>query len=287
MPEEIASLVKYVKESCGAEVYVRPSDAISMGAACAAAAIRAGASGVKVAVAGDDALNTVKFAKMLEARGEEMGVATSLKLTELYSDVASLLRGVEAAHPSDAAERENDGDAGIYLHGDSTAAQVSEAAKKLGYTLSAEDDGKVYDALMDVCARKGSVGAAELEAIVASNAMQAPSAYHLESYNITSSNITSAMASVAMIRAGEKSVGVATGDGPIDAAFRAIEQCVGHHYELDAFRDTRRNAGQGSAGRRRSKASQRRKAVLRQRSFNGYCRRKYKSVRKRSQQDNL
>ena len=88
---------------------------------------------------------------------------------------------------------------------------------------------------MDVCARKGSVGAAELEAIIASNAMQAPSAFHLESYNITSSNITSAMASVAMIRAGEKSVGVATGDGPIDAAFRAIEQCVGHHYELDAF----------------------------------------------------
>ena len=235
MPEEIASLVKYVKESCGADVYVRPSDAISMGAACAAAAIRAGASGVKVAVAGDDALNTVKFAKMLEARGEEMGVATSLKLTELYSDVASLLRGVEAAHPSDTAERENDGDAGIYLHAESTAAQVSEAARKLGYTLSAEDDGKVYDALMDVCARKGSVGAAELEAIIASNAMQAPSAYHLESYNITSSNITSAMASVAMVRAGEKSVGVATGDGPIDAAFRAIEQCVGHHYEMDAF----------------------------------------------------
>ena len=29
--------------------------------------------------------------------------------------------------------------------------------------------------------------------------------------------------------------GVSNGDGPIDSAFRAIEQCVGHHYELDDF----------------------------------------------------
>jgi 2-isopropylmalate synthase len=29
--------------------------------------------------------------------------------------------------------------------------------------------------------------------------------------------------------------GVCNGDGPIDSAFRAIEQCIGHHYELDDF----------------------------------------------------
>ena len=29
--------------------------------------------------------------------------------------------------------------------------------------------------------------------------------------------------------------GVATGDGPIDSAFKAIETCIGHHYELDDF----------------------------------------------------
>ena len=28
---------------------------------------------------------------------------------------------------------------------------------------------------------------------------------------------------------------VAIGDGPIDAAFLAIEQIIGHHYELDDF----------------------------------------------------
>ena len=29
--------------------------------------------------------------------------------------------------------------------------------------------------------------------------------------------------------------GVCLGDGPIDAAFLAIEQIIGHHYELDDF----------------------------------------------------
>lgn len=29
--------------------------------------------------------------------------------------------------------------------------------------------------------------------------------------------------------------GVCIGDGPIDAAFLAVEQIIGHHYELDDF----------------------------------------------------
>ena len=36
-------------------------------------------------------------------------------------------------------------------------------------------------------------------------------------------------------RDGKKLQGVSVGDGPIDAAFMAIEQVVGHHYELDDF----------------------------------------------------
>ena len=34
---------------------------------------------------------------------------------------------------------------------------------------------------------------------------------------------------------GEEQKGICIGDGPIDAAFRAIEQIIGHHYELDDF----------------------------------------------------
>ena len=34
---------------------------------------------------------------------------------------------------------------------------------------------------------------------------------------------------------GQKLKSVAVGDGPVDAAFLAIEQIIGHHYELDDF----------------------------------------------------
>ena len=38
-----------------------------------------------------------------------------------------------------------------------------------------------------------------------------------------------------MSRNGERLSGTSTGDGPINAAFLAIEQVIGHHYELDDF----------------------------------------------------
>jgi len=65
--------------------------------------------------------------------------------------------------------------------------------------------------------------------------MQAPSTYHLESYTTNSSNLTSSMSQVTLKCNGEIMCGVSTGEGPIDSAFRAIENCVGYHYELDDF----------------------------------------------------
>ena len=65
--------------------------------------------------------------------------------------------------------------------------------------------------------------------------MQVPSTYHLVNYVVNSGNIIPATANVTLEKDGEKFTGVSTGDGPIDAAFHAIEQVIGHHYELDDF----------------------------------------------------
>lgn len=43
--------------------------------------------------------------------------------------------------------------------------------------------------------------------------------------------------------------GVATGDGPIDAAFTAINQIIGHEYELDDFQILTASVGSEAAGR--------------------------------------
>ena len=42
--------------------------------------------------------------------------------------------------------------------------------------------------------------------------------------------------------------GICIGDGPIDAAFRAIEQIIGHHYELDDFQITSVTEGKEAMG---------------------------------------
>ena len=42
--------------------------------------------------------------------------------------------------------------------------------------------------------------------------------------------------------------GISTGDGPIDAAFLAIEKLIGHHYELDDFSIRAVTGGQEAAG---------------------------------------
>ena len=113
--------------------------------------------------------------------------------------------------------------------------EVIKVVRQLGYELSDEDNAKVYEAFRRVATRKHFVGTKELDAIVASTALQVPSTYHIENYVINSGNVITATANILLDRNGEKLRGVGVGDGPIDAAFLAIEQIIGHHYELDDF----------------------------------------------------
>ncbi len=117
----------------------------------------------------------------------------------------------------------------------STLSEVSQAVSALGYELGDADCGKVYEEAKRVMSRKGSIGAKELEAVIATAAMQVPSTYHIESYVINSGNIITATANIVLNKDGERLTGISTGDGPINAAFLAIEQIIGHHYELDDF----------------------------------------------------
>ncbi len=230
LPSEFASLVFEVKAKTEMTVYVQPSDEISLATACALSAIEAGADGVKTAVAGENVLKTTKLARAIKARGESLGVTTSLCQTELYRDISSMLKKVMTVRDG-SHEIQNDG---IILDTDCSIARVDEAVKLLGYEISGEDLGRVYDAVRAVCSKKTSVVGRELEAIIASTAMQVPSTYHLDSY-ITTTGSCSAVSRVTLIKNGEKFTGAADGDGPIDSAIRAIEQGIGYHYELDDF----------------------------------------------------
>ena len=235
LPEETAAMVKAVKSECDIPVFVCLSDNINMAVAGAIAAVGAGADGVKVSMTGDDVLLTEKFADAVSTKGTQLGIETSLKQTELHRDIKSLMKGIGSRSSTDSTISQDSAASDIFLDAQSTLSDVCDAIKVLGYDLSDDDNGKVHKALMQVCERKSSVGAKELEALIATYSMQAPSTYHLVSYTANCTNLGSSMAQIILEKEGETLSGVAMGDGPIDSAFRAIEQSIGYHYELDNF----------------------------------------------------
>ena len=232
-PEQIAEMVKKVKDAVSIPVYVQVSDRINMGVASAFAAITKGACGIKCAMAGEDILLTGEFSDAISACSAQIDAKIDLNTTKIHASIDDMLSKIN--HESYENENTVSDKKKILLDSDSSIAQVTQAAEVLGYELSDSDIGNVYKALIGVCEKKGAVGSKEFEALIASSAMQAPSTYHFETYTTTSSNVASAMSQVTLKCNDETICGVANGDGPIDSAFRAIEQCIGHHYELDDF----------------------------------------------------
>ena len=124
---------------------------------------------------------------------------------------------------------------------------VARASTLLGYSLSGEDLAKVYERFRGIAVKK-TVESRELDAIIASVALQVPPTYTLASYVVNSGNIITATAHVVLDKHGEKLQGISTGDGPIDAALKAIENVIGHHYELDDFSIQSLTGGQEAVG---------------------------------------
>ncbi len=216
---------------------VQCTDALQLAAACSLAAANAGATLIKASTGDDTLLPLETIAGILRARGMDMGFGTDLVMTEL-SRAVEKARWMISAKRNGSASRDNsiprqvDGD--MCLSSESTLPEVAAAVRKLGYELSEEDTAKVFAAFERI-ANKKSVGEKELDTIVASAALQVPPTYTLESYVINSGNIITATAHIKLFKQDKTQQGFGIGDGPIDAAFLAIEQIIGHHYELDDF----------------------------------------------------
>ena len=211
----------------------RSSDKAGLAAAQAVLAVRSGAACVKCAVGGDTvSLDT--FGSIIKNYGNDYGLTSNLRQTELHRTV-SQINWITDNAKNDRSTVTVSGDfEGIRLDKNDTQEAVLAAVAKLGYDLSDEDAAKVYEEFLRVAAKK-NVGAKELDAIVASAALQVPSAYKLISYIINNGNIITASAHIVLERDGKAMEGIELGDGPIDASFIAIDRIIGRHYELDDF----------------------------------------------------
>ena len=208
-----------------------------MADACVIAALCHGAGEIKASAYPVNTASLENVCRVIAGKGESFGVRTNVVTSSMKRTVGMINRfcipSPDTGGGFGFTGSVENSDYRLTSH-DSREA-VTGVVEKLGYSLSDEDAQNVYDAFMKIASKKESVSAKELDAIVATAAMQVPSRYALEDYIANTGSAITAMAHV-RLRTDEGVIeGVSLGDGPIDAAFLAIEQITGRHYELDDF----------------------------------------------------
>lgn len=213
------------------------NDELFLADACAIAAVEQGAVEIKAAAYPLGTASLAKVAKILSTRSAAMNVTTAVSVAVLSRTIDKINgiceTGRKKASPFESGVKNDDESIYLTVHDDADA--VMSAVEKLGYDLSSEDAPKVVEEFRRIASKKEQVSIRELDAIVASAAMQVPPTYALETFVINSGNCISATAHIHLKKDGQILEGVCIGDGPIDAAFRAIESITGRHYELDDF----------------------------------------------------
>ena len=126
-------------------------------------------------------------------------------------------------------------DGSITVNTHESRESVSKAIEKMGYDLTEDDLEKVWQRFSAVSKNKDMITLKELEAIVATEAMQVPPACTDIQYVINTGSSIGAMSHMKLSLHGKHLEGIATGDGAIDAAFNSIEKATGRHFELDDF----------------------------------------------------
>ncbi len=241
LPDEMGAFLDALYENVpslsGVTLGLSCLNELAMADACAIAALRHGVREIKAAAYPISSISLSNIARLLAAKGDSFGVTCAVRTVEMNRIVKQIAWMCETRRsknsPFDNGVAEDAEEISLTSHDNITA--VLKAVEKLGYDLSEEDGAQVYEAFKVIAARRDVITSRELDTIVASAAMQVPSTYVLRSYAITASNTSSSMAHMQLNKNGEKLEGVALGDGPVDAAFLAIENILGCHYELDDF----------------------------------------------------
>ena len=233
LPDEFAAFAGEISEKFNLPLGVSCDDKNGMAVSSLILAVIKGAEIVKTSVGGAEA-SLETFAEMVKNCGNNYGFSADIKFTELHRIAKQILWITDNAPAERPAISFSHNSEEFNLDVNDGKDAVSDAVTKLGYDLSSEDIDAVYGEFLRVAAKK-TVGSKELDAIVASVALQVPATYTLVNYIVNTGNVLSSSAQIVLEKDGEKLQGIGMGDGPIDAAFLTVEQIIGRHFELDDF----------------------------------------------------
>jgi 2-isopropylmalate synthase len=126
---------------------------------------------------------------------------------------------------------------------------LKDALAELGFEVSGQALNQAFQRFKEIADRKKQVTAMDLEAIVTDELREDVAGYTLEWFDVEASTRRPPHATVGL-RApdGQELEGSFTGDGPVDAIFRAINSATGIDAKLREFRVDAVTGGQDALG---------------------------------------
>src|SRR4051794_33121804 len=126
---------------------------------------------------------------------------------------------------------------------------LRQALEDLGYTVTGAALNTAFQRFKEIADKKKHVTAMDLEALVTDELRDEVPAYTLEWFDVEASTRRPPHATVGVrTPEGEVVEGSFTGDGPVDAIFRAINTATGHDARLREFRVDAVTGGQDALG---------------------------------------
>lgn len=231
----IEETIKAIPELKNVNLGVMCEDTNGCAAASSMLAVTHGATEIKCASNNANITSIVTVSNIIRNNGDKLDICCSLKYSEFLRIINQVAKIADGKHIVSVTETTSSVPASEFnLTENDSQETVLKAVKDLGYDLSDEDSAKVFERFKSVASKK-TISNKELDAIVATTALQVTPAYKLVDYVINTGNIITSSAQITLEKDGENKQAIGIGDGPIDAAFTTIEQIVGHHYELDDF----------------------------------------------------
>lgn len=292
-PWEFADQIKYLKDNCSninqAIISVHCHNDLGMSVANSLAAIRAGAGQVECTInglgerAGNASLEEIIM--NLKVRRDFYKADTKIKTAELYktSRLVSQITGIRV-QPNKAVVGGNAfaHEAGIHQDGmikERTTYEIMTAEsvgwtgehmvmgkhsgrhafrqrlQALGYELTGEEIERAFDRFKRLCDLKKKVFDEDLHAIVGDEIFHEKPLWEIDYLNTNSGTSTVPTATVRLKKGEEIFRDSGTGDGPIDAAFMAIERIIGQSFELEEYAIDAVTEGKDAVGSVRVKVS--------------------------------
>jgi len=126
---------------------------------------------------------------------------------------------------------------------------LAQALSELGLEVSGQALNTAFKRFKEIADKKKTVTAMDLEALITDELREEVVGYQLEWFDVEASTRRPPHATVAIRTPdGEESVGSFTGDGPVDAIFRAINAATGVDARLREFRVDAVTGGQDALG---------------------------------------